>query len=374
MAVTSTQNSSTRFYLAGIHETLLNWKKIRALVQILEQDIQGSIENWETFKLNIVPLCTSGNIAFMGSASKADNVPDETVTRPVPLVQPADVFNLYNTALSKGFQLNPTKVWIPTNEDPNIYAEELQQALGNWYCVADFYIQICDLLYLIGNIKSFCALHKAIDNIPDVYHTGAGSGISRITRTPGQLIQMFPNTNAYISSILDWTHLDTKRIYDVLDDEFFYWVSRMEIEYIQEDPLLDFTIGASSSNVFNIMKRAYDEDTGEYLGLVPFSSPGNDDENRIFVFDVADQERTQENDIFIGLNISSYTTPDGQRTEFKLSENDPHWVWEIDYPNRFGFMIIDPTTDPEHPISPIHWLPESFLNVGLYLRVLRDDR
>ena len=342
-------------------------------MKILDSDIHGAITKWEDFKLHIAPLCTSGNIAFMGSASKADNVPDETITRPVPLVQAADVFNLYNSALNNGFILNENKVWIPTNEDPIIYDQELQQALGNWYCVADFFVQILDLLYLIGNLKSFCSEYSSIYKLPDINHVGGGSGVVSVSRTPGQLIQMFPNTNAYISSKAEWTHLDTKRIYEVLDNEYFYWVSRMEIEYIQEDPLLDFTIGSSKANNFSVCEAHYDENTGEFINCTPISNPSSVEAPN-FIFNTIDQDRTIDTDIFIGLNFSSYTTGDGSRVELPLTDNAPHWIWKSNEANQFGIVVVDPTTDPQDPANPDEWVPNTFLNIALYLRVLRDDR
>jgi len=371
-----TKYSATRYYLAGINETLIDWKKIRAIVKILDSDVSGAIEKWEDFKLHIAPLCTSGNIAFMGSASKADNVPDETITRPVPLVQAADVFNLTKSAIDNGFILNPEKVWIPTNTDPQVYDEELQQALGNWYCVADFYIQILDLLYLIGNVKSFCALHSIINKIPEIYNVAAAIRPAQLLRTPGQTIQMFPNTNAYISSKTEFTILDSKRIYDVLQDEFFYWVSRMEIEYIQEDPLLDFTIGSTKANVSSVWQQTLDG-FGEVIGLTEITDPANvqDLGNPVYIFDVVDQDRSEPTDVFIGLNFASYTQADGTMINLPLSEAPNSWTWNVDQPSQFGVTINDPSSPaPAPPIPPSEWLPTSFLNVALYFRILRDDR
>jgi len=365
--------SQTRIFLAGLHETNINWIKIRALISLLENDIPEASAKWSKFKFKIVPLFTVQNMALMGSASKADNVPDETITRIAPAVQPASVFDLYKSALDEGFTLNPEKVWIPTNIDPQIYDEELTQAIGNWFALAELYVKVVDCLYVIGLLKAFCGPKS--DLIEEVILNGI-----KIARTPGQAIQMFPNTNSYLLEN-SWTHFDSYRVFNSFSIEYFYWLSRSESNYVQNDPPFEFDIIVDETPSFEVL------DDG--IVVDPWADP---EEHRTltFRFKTEDQSGFEEDDIFIGMNFASKTIAADPLVQLPMLNplmssdySKYEWLYERDMLNEYKIIMSPPEEqdgeeDSEghiaNPWDPAAWIPTSFANIALAIRITKDNR
>jgi len=226
MSVFVYQINNSRLFIGGVVDYTAQWKEIRICIENIKTHMLNIEEKWEVFT-TMTPLLVAGSMALMGSYSKDDKVPDETITRPNPSVTPGKVFTLNRKAQSLGIDLNPEKFYVPvTVGNDKIYSEEMNASIDNWVAIADLYLKITDCLYKIGTCRGFNS-------------TFLGMGDQNTTlRTPGQVTLNYPVSNAILVENNDHPALNRKRMWDRLEDEYFYWNNRPVLEMITDDPVL----------------------------------------------------------------------------------------------------------------------------------------
>jgi len=368
---------TSRLFLAGIVEDNIGWIKIRNLVQLLENDIANIAEKWQDFNI-VTPLILSGSVAFMGSFSKDNRVPDETFTRPFPSVDEKKLDDLYLMCDRLDLELNPTKNWKGVSSDPNIYNYEVNEGIQLWTKIAEIYLQIQDILYMLRARKFFCCNFSNYEKIHEV-----------VGRTPGQITQTFPNTVSILIRTPNQP-VRLKRLKNKLGQDYLGWLYRDELKYIQEDP----------EDKLNIRIL-------EFNNAISFpTDPGAPPEgyhNTSYRFPVHLQSNCDENDVLMGFNsmAAAYSKdvidPVGKDYEpyelmnqsFNYQQfHDPELpanqvinpVWQ-DYSitwndDLFSDVILtlipnsldlDPLPDPLPPVYPT--APEEFQNQGIVLKV-----
>jgi len=344
--------SASRLYLAGLVEDNIGWIKIRNIVKLLENDIFNISEKWQDFVI-LTPLIMSGSVAFMGSFSKDNKVPDETFTRPFPSVDEKKLDDLYEMCNRFNLQLNPNKTWKGVSEDPSTYSIEVNEGIQHWLKISDLYLQLQDILYMLRARKFYCCNFSNYENLT-----------LTSSRTPGQITQTFPNTVSILIRTPNQP-VRLKRLRNKLSSEYLAWLYRDELTYIQHDPEYQLNIRVVEFNQY-IMAPEYAE--------IPPS--GNDPVNMYFRFPVHLQPDCDENDLLMGFNsiVAAYT----KKIVNPLQPFEKQFEsYELNTQSLNTHQLTDPITDPpfEDPAFQVYdiiWDDDFFSDVTI--KLVPNDR
>lgn len=226
--------NSDKYMLCGIVEQSILRKEIRAAVSIIKMYITNVEVKWSEFE-NLMTAATVSSMVLMGSLTKDDAVPDETITGASPNITNEKVFILSSKAQELGLILDSNLIFQPTSENEEIYNIEWNKSIDNWVSIVHLFLKIQGVLYKIDTNRlasqrlSYQAYYKA-NGTPDIKVVGVD-----VQKSPGQLALNFPNTNAVASD--SWnSHYYNDRVIDLLGDEYEDWKFRQKEEMITIDP------------------------------------------------------------------------------------------------------------------------------------------
>lgn len=230
MATLATGINHSRLYLGAMIDYFQLWKEVRDKVSLLADHIPNIEDNWDKFAA-LAPIIGKETITAMGSNSKSDAAPDDMMGGPSVNISPAKVFVLYDKAIELGFEFGTVKLYKPTvSQDDAEYGEQIVEATAMWSLIGDLYFQIKDSFYKIQGLR------KAFGTLSGLGDTGT------MERSPGQLALNFPISTPFLSKN-DHPVFNRMRIFDKLGDEYHYWMSRSNIDMIQNDPP-NYTVSA----------------------------------------------------------------------------------------------------------------------------------